>query len=672
MAQPEALRHYQGGSATIGFVADPLPVRPLKMDEVAYEQAIRKEVLEPYYKSLESGLRQVESARETYDKIQAEYYNLIRNYDPEDPAIKQIIKLNRYHRKRVIETFRAALGVDISGVLKDQPVRLFMQKAILENVRLIKTIPKSLHDSLFVALHNEFRTAPFDRQKLMQILKERYDVVGYKARRIARDQTTKTIGKLTEIRQKGLGVEGYRWSTSLDERVRPTHVDNESRFFKWSDPPAITGHPGEDIQCRCVAIPVLAPSERDRLKEQGGYTPSSGGTPVPETPTDLGKTLPPVAPVPEPPPPEVPTAPPVVTPTSSYGFWDDPAWVATQKADDLESALVMQKTKKYHANAWHKDTPEEVMAAAKKRSPLDDIYQEYGKGSHYAHDNTLQMGYDDMAGLDSRRHYRVWRHEFGHAVDYDGVWPGRISTSEAFTKAMNKDRTRLRKLPPKSLNYTDQTSKSRQGIRDAWDERKALNRQAKQMADMGWEERAKLVDEAYDAVPDLTRQEVRKFLRDDTVSGVRLGLNEGQREALEWRFLKAWEKDDVQTLLDVMGSPRDNQLLGDVFGLNEWTVTAQDADKFRYLFYEHYKQGGIGHGLSDMLDAITTHRMKDGYAHTEGYYKGTRNAHRRGAETFANVVDLLGSGPFGEKVLRKVAPNALDAALDGIRAWLGN
>lgn len=46
----------------------------------------------------------------------------------------------------------------------------------------------------------------------------------------------------------------YVWMTAGDEKVRPSHAANDGKIFRWSDPPA-TGHPGEDIHCRCIAVP---------------------------------------------------------------------------------------------------------------------------------------------------------------------------------------------------------------------------------------------------------------------------------------------------------------------------------------------------------------------------------------------------------------------------------
>jgi len=46
----------------------------------------------------------------------------------------------------------------------------------------------------------------------------------------------------------------YIWRTRLDSKVRSSHAINDGRIFSWGNPPA-TGHPGEDYNCRCRAIP---------------------------------------------------------------------------------------------------------------------------------------------------------------------------------------------------------------------------------------------------------------------------------------------------------------------------------------------------------------------------------------------------------------------------------
>lgn len=48
----------------------------------------------------------------------------------------------------------------------------------------------------------------------------------------------------------------YVWRTRRDARVRPSHRMNDGRIFSRSNPPD-TGHPGEDYNCRCEAVPYV-------------------------------------------------------------------------------------------------------------------------------------------------------------------------------------------------------------------------------------------------------------------------------------------------------------------------------------------------------------------------------------------------------------------------------
>ena len=78
-----------------------------------------------------------------------------------------------------------------------------------------------------------------------------------RAKLIARDQSSKLNSALNQQRQQNFGVEEYVWRTSGDERVRDNHRSKNGKTFRWDDPPKDTGHPGQDVQCRCVAQPII-------------------------------------------------------------------------------------------------------------------------------------------------------------------------------------------------------------------------------------------------------------------------------------------------------------------------------------------------------------------------------------------------------------------------------
>jgi SPP1 gp7 family putative phage head morphogenesis protein len=107
--------------------------------------------------------------------------------------------------------------------------------------------------------------------KLIPSIKKRYGVTVRKAKFLARNETSIFMSKYHEQRYAEAGVTEYIWSTSHDARVRPapgTHgSDNhrvlDGRVFSFANPPVVDpatsrkANPGQDYNCRCVAIPIL-------------------------------------------------------------------------------------------------------------------------------------------------------------------------------------------------------------------------------------------------------------------------------------------------------------------------------------------------------------------------------------------------------------------------------
>ncbi len=110
-------------------------------------------------------------------------------------------------------------------------------------------------------------------------IEAKFEVSRNRARFIARDQTAKLNGELTQKRQTATGVTHYFWRDSRDERVRgnpggkypnarPSHWDRNGQRFAWADPPE-GGPPGRDYNCRCTAEPDLR-GLLEAFKTEGG------------------------------------------------------------------------------------------------------------------------------------------------------------------------------------------------------------------------------------------------------------------------------------------------------------------------------------------------------------------------------------------------------------------
>lgn len=196
-----------------------------------------------------------------------------RNYSRaqlEGLAREQGMDISTINRRDMTRVLAVVGGVDFFNSENWLPAKIdaFTQ----ENVSLISSIPEKVHAEVEQLVIRNVRNGERWETTKAEIL-ERFDVAESRAALIARDQTAKFNGDLNKSRQTQAGIRSYRWATSMDERVRgrpgglypdadPSHWAHEGKIYEWDNPPADTGHPGEDYQCRCVPIPVF-PGESD-------------------------------------------------------------------------------------------------------------------------------------------------------------------------------------------------------------------------------------------------------------------------------------------------------------------------------------------------------------------------------------------------------------------------
>lgn len=152
----------------------------------------------------------------------------------------------------------AAIGINLRD--SDATIAGFLDRFRRENVGLISSMAtrylEQVEEVIANAQNNALRVEEVGKQ-----ISERFGVAESHAVLIARDQVLKANADLSRERQRAVGIEEYIWSTSNDERVRSEHEELDGTRQRWDTPPVFedgtSGHPGEPILCRCVAIPVL-------------------------------------------------------------------------------------------------------------------------------------------------------------------------------------------------------------------------------------------------------------------------------------------------------------------------------------------------------------------------------------------------------------------------------
>ncbi len=164
------------------------------------------------------------------------------------------VQVARYNKRQFDRINNSVFGIDIfidQPWLQDQ-LKLFES----QNAKLIRSLPKQELDQISQIIERGLQEGS-RFHSMTQSIQERFGITRRRARLIARDQTSKLNASLTKLRQQELGVEEYIWQTAGDERVRPTHRAHDGKKFRWDNPPKDSGHPGTDINCRCIAVPVL-------------------------------------------------------------------------------------------------------------------------------------------------------------------------------------------------------------------------------------------------------------------------------------------------------------------------------------------------------------------------------------------------------------------------------
>lgn len=156
---------------------------------------------------------------------------------------------------------RGGFSVELT---RTRAVNDVLQAAIQENVSLIKSIPRQYLTQVEGMVMRSVQTGR-DLEQLNKELLQQFDLTKRRAALIARDQNNKATAVIQRTRQAELGITEAVWVHSGGgKEPRPSHLKAGRDRVRyniaqgWFDPDEKRWiFPGELVNCRCVARPVV-------------------------------------------------------------------------------------------------------------------------------------------------------------------------------------------------------------------------------------------------------------------------------------------------------------------------------------------------------------------------------------------------------------------------------
>lgn len=176
-----------------------------------------------------------------------------------------VSKQNAEVDKQLIDLIQKQTGLGLSGLAKDEAIQEAIAVAKAAQVALIKSLPQQYLDKVEQAVIAGIQGGASQfNEELDAALTKIENLTQNRARLIARDQMGKINSRISQVRQESLGITHYTWVTMRDLAVRGepnyysfyNHNKRDRMVFAWNDAPG-DGHPGQPINCRCLAIPYV-------------------------------------------------------------------------------------------------------------------------------------------------------------------------------------------------------------------------------------------------------------------------------------------------------------------------------------------------------------------------------------------------------------------------------
>jgi hypothetical protein len=197
--------------------------------------------------------------------------------DTKEAKPKTQKKKERSNRSR-LQGGASSLEIDIGSVLNEASIKRILIAHAERTCSEIDIIPQEYRPRIAKAILDNFYGTLADGRSLLEELQSICTMSKQDALLIARDQTSKLNGRLTQARQEAIGIDEYIWRTTgtpcgfvgPEDQGHKDHYDMDHTLCKWSDASVYSkdggktwikrmennlgATPGCTFLCRCFAM----------------------------------------------------------------------------------------------------------------------------------------------------------------------------------------------------------------------------------------------------------------------------------------------------------------------------------------------------------------------------------------------------------------------------------
>ncbi len=179
-----------------------------------------------------------------------------------------IVKIDQFFDKTLFkldgEIKKSLKGIAISPELTDYQ-RKVISAEYTKNLNLyIQDFTKKETNELRKKMQERVLKG-YRYEGVIKEIQKSYGVSHRKAKFLARQETSLMMTSFKQSRYTGAGVNQYRWHCvvgSAKHPVRPMHKIHDGKIYRFDQPPIVDlkgnrKNPGQDYNCRCVAIPLV-------------------------------------------------------------------------------------------------------------------------------------------------------------------------------------------------------------------------------------------------------------------------------------------------------------------------------------------------------------------------------------------------------------------------------